>query len=124
MNDAGVGRGLHVYLDTVHTCRMDQKPLRVPISVASRRGVSWLSETAAGRRVVLTRFGAVQAVVDSAERIDEGAARIRDAARLVVERYAEAGLGRANTVALADACAKLGLDPARVRARAEALRER
>lgn len=103
---------------------MDKKPLRVPISVASQRGVSWLSETAAERRVVLTRFGAVQAVVDSAERIDEGAARIRDGARLVVERYAEAGLGRANTVALADACAKLGLDPARVRTRAEALRER
>ncbi|MGI8632165.1 MAG: DUF222 domain-containing protein [Solirubrobacterales bacterium] len=117
-------RGLHVYIDAMYTCKMDKKPLRVPISVASQRGVSWLSETAAGRRVVLTRFGAVQAVVDSAERIDEGAARIRDAARLVVERYAEAGLGRANTVALADACAKLGLDPARVRARAEALRER
>lgn len=101
---------------------MDQQPLRVPISAASKRGVSWLCDTAAERRVVLTRFGAAQAVVDSAERIDAGASRIREAARLVVERYAEAGLGRAQTTNLADACAKLGLDPARIRARAEALR--
>lgn len=101
---------------------MEQESLRVPISVASKRGVSWLSETAAERRVVLTRFGAAQAVVDSAERIDDGAVRIREAARLVVERYAQAGLDRSQTATLADACAKLGVDPARVRARAEALR--
>jgi len=101
---------------------MDQSPLRVPISVASKRGVSWLNATAAAQRVVLTRFGTPQAVVDSAERIDNGAARIRDAARVVVERYADAGLDRAEKASLADVCAKLGLDPTRVRARVEVLR--
>ncbi len=101
---------------------MDEKPLRVPISLASRKGVSWLSETARERRVVLTRFGAAQAVVDSAERIDDDAAQIRTAARLVVERYADAAASRSAVISLEDTCARLGVDIERVRARAAALR--
>lgn len=99
-----------------------EKPLRVPISVASKRGVSWLAETAAERRLVLTRFGFPQAVVDSAERIDEGAALIRDATRLVTEHYADTAVRRTSGLNLEDACAKLGVDAARVRDRAEAAR--
>lgn len=101
---------------------MEDKPIRVPISLASKRGVSWLSETAGERRVILTRFGSPQAVVDSAERVDEGAALLREASSLVVGRYADAAASRTEFRSLEDACGLLGLDYEQVRARAAALR--
>lgn len=100
----------------------DPRPLRVPISEAAKRGLSWVNETAVDRRVVLTRFGQTTTVVDSAERLDDTVAKIDLAARAVTDHFADAALDRTGRVSLADVIGKLGLDPEAVRARAEELR--
>jgi hypothetical protein len=82
--------------------------------------VSWLAETAAQQRVILTRFGFPHAVVESAERVDEEAARLREAARVVVEHFADTATARTASFDLEEVCAKLGLDPERVRERVAA----
>ena len=95
---------------------------RMPINVASRKGVSALATASAENRVLLTNHGRPVAVVDSAERLDEDMRRIREAARVVVETYANTALEhRPATLDLAAVCERLGLDPERVRARAEEL---
>lgn len=100
------------------------KPLRVPVSVAAKRGVSWLNDTAAEQRVILTRFGQPHAVVDTAERLDADAAMIRTASRQVVETYANTAASRTTTRPLDEVCAKLGIDPDQVRAKAAHLNGR
>lgn len=107
-------------LGTIEGVTTEQQ-LRVPIQEAAKRGVSWLNEVAHERRVLLTRFGRVDAVVDSAERLDETAAKVEVASREVVERFADLALGRSSRWSLADVCSKLGLDPERVRGRAREL---
>lgn len=100
-----------------------EPPLRVPVTVAASRGVSWLNETAATRRVLLTRFGRVDSVVDSAERLDAVAGILADARREVVEAFADAALGRSSgRRSLDEVCAHLGIDPERVRAQSQQLR--
>jgi PHD/YefM family antitoxin component YafN of YafNO toxin-antitoxin module len=99
-------------------------PLRVPIAAAAERGVSWLAAAAADRRLVLTRFGRPTAVVDSAERLDELARQVRAARREVVALAADVAAGRLGAerrTTLEEACARLDLDPVRVRARAREL---
>jgi len=100
---------------------VDSRPLRVPIQEASKRGVSWLNDTASERRILLTRFGRVNAVIDSAERLDETAAKVEAARREVVEQFADLALDRSSKWSLEDVCTKLGLDVDRVRDRASAL---
>ena len=97
-------------------------PLRVPITAAAERGVSWLNDQAADRRVVLTKFGRPGSVVDSAERLDESARLVREARREVVERMCEVAAGRAGTGhSLAAVCDRLGIDIERVQERARQL---
>lgn len=99
-------------------------PLRVPIAAAAERGVSWLNDLAAERRVVLTKYGRPSAVVDSAERLDATARMVGEARREVVERLGELAAGRAGAWHELDVvCERLGVDPARVRARARQLDE-
>lgn len=100
----------------------DRTPLRVPISVAAERGISWLNDTAAVRRVILTKFGRPGAVIDSAERLDEAASTVEAARREVVAHFADAAGARTGTNSLEEACTRLGIDPARVRRRAAELR--
>ena len=97
-------------------------PLRVPITAAAERGVSWLNDQAAERRVVLTKFGRPGAVVDSAERLDETARLVRQARREVVEHLCEVAMDRAGrTHSLGVVCDRLGRDAERVRERARDL---
>lgn len=98
-----------------------EPPLRVPITVASKKGVSWLNETAAHRRVLLTRHNRVNSVVDSAERLDETARVVQTARREVVEAFSDLASARTTGLSLSEVCAELGLDEARVRARAREL---
>lgn len=102
--------------------RPDTRPLKVPISQAAERGVSWLNEIAEQRRVILTRFGQPGAVVDSAARLDETARVVTATRRDVVEQLAELAAGRAAGHALDQVCARLGLDLERVHQRAGELR--
>lgn len=100
------------------------EPLRVPITVASQRGVSWLNEHAATRRILLTRFGKVSSVVDSAERLDESAARIDDAAQVVIDAFSGVAASRTLPNSLDDVCKRLNLDPDKIRERATELSRR
>jgi PHD/YefM family antitoxin component YafN of YafNO toxin-antitoxin module len=101
---------------------MSTQALRMPITVAARKGVSAVAATAEERRVVLTNHGHPVAVVDSAERIDDALRRAREAARTVVEAAADAVIERGPAkLHLDDVCARLGISPDRVRARAHEL---
>ena len=94
----------------------------MPVSLASRKGVSAVAATAADRRVVLTSLGRPVAVVDSAERLDDDVRRLREAARVVVDQFADLAAGRTRSWGLADVCERLGLEEEVVRARAAQLR--
>lgn len=94
------------------------RPLKVPISAASERGVSWLNETAQKQRVILTRFGKPGAVVDSAERLDETARTVAAARREIVEQLADLAQGRAKPHSLDEVCLRLGIDVDHVHQRA------
>lgn len=97
-------------------------PLRVPISAAAERGVSWLNEQAMDRRVILTKYGRPSAVIDSADRLDQTARVVREARREVVEQMCEVAAGRAGrTHALDAVCERLGIDLERVHERARQL---
>lgn len=95
--------------------------VRMPVSIASRKGISALTHEAAGYRVVLTSLGRAVAVVDSAERIDEDLRKVREAARLVVESLAENAKGRSTMLDLDEVCGRLEISVADVRARAHQL---
>jgi len=97
--------------------------VRMPVSIASRKGVSALTHEVAGYRVVLTSLGRAVAVVDTAERIDEDLRKVREAARLVVESMAETAKGRSTTLNLEEVCTRLGISIADVQARAQQLQD-
>lgn len=93
--------------------------LRMPITVASRRGMSALAATAAEQRVVLTNHGHAVAVVDSADRLDDSLRLMRDAAASVTDAFADTALSRRPATFDLDAlCDRLGLDAATIRDRA------
>lgn len=96
--------------------------VRIPISVASKRGVSHLATAAAEDRLVLTSHGRPVAVVDSAERLDEDARTMREAATLVIDGAAHRLSERSAHFDLAAACDQLGIDVDRVLARAAELK--
>jgi hypothetical protein len=95
----------------------------MPVTVASRKGVSAVAAEAADHRVVLTSLGRPVAVVDAPERVDEDLRKVREAARLVVEHFAEASLERRSAkLDLESVCKRLGVDPDTVHRRAAELR--
>lgn len=109
----------HSLQDCLDVCTLaDMRALRMPVATASRKGVSKLAAEAEAHRVILTSHGRPVAIVDSAERVDEDLRRIREASRSVVEAAGELTLGRSNRFTLEDVCAKLNIDPQRVRTRA------
>lgn len=93
------------------------------MSLASRHGVSRLAAEASEGRIVLTSHGRPVAVVDSAERIDEDARKMREAAACVLDSASERLYERSVKFNLAEACAKLGVSQERVLARAEEMRQ-
>ncbi|WP_163544802.1 hypothetical protein [Occultella kanbiaonis] len=98
------------------------KILRLPMSAASRRGISRVAAEAADCRIVLTSLERPVAVVDSAERIDADLARVRLAARELVESFADRAASRGETHSLSAVCERLGLDEGTIRGRAAELR--
>lgn len=93
--------------------------VRMPITVAARKGLSAVTAEAAEHRVLLTSHGRPVAVVDSAGRADDDVRQIREAARAVVECAADSVLQRRPAkLDLNAVCARLGIDPQVVRVRA------
>jgi PHD/YefM family antitoxin component YafN of YafNO toxin-antitoxin module len=90
---------------------------RMPITVASKKGVSAVAAAAQVERVVLTNHGHPVAVVDSAERIDETVRMMREAASAVLDWAASRVAGRGETMGFEELCSRAGVDPASVMSR-------
>ncbi len=101
-----------------------ESTLRMPISSASRKGISAIAAEAEHHRVLLTSHGRPVAVVDSAERLDEVLRSIREAARSVVEVAGDRALVQTKGFSLSEVCDRLGLDVNAVHKRAGELRAR
>jgi len=97
------------------------EPIRVPITLASKRGVSGLAALAESNRVVLTSHGRATAVVDDAARIEEDIAKLRGATQAVLDAAGKLVAQRSNTFSLNEAITRLGFSVAEVRARANDL---
>ena len=91
---------------------------RVPMASASRLGVSKVASQSANGRIALTSHGRVVAVVDSAERLDEDIRLMRESAAAVLDAAADLVSSLGKRLSLDETCARLGIDPDRVRARA------
>ncbi|MFC9893858.1 hypothetical protein ACFVMC_09205 [Nocardia sp. NPDC127579] len=74
-------------------------PLRIPVSTAALNGIDWLVERSRQQRVILTSEGRPVAVLDACGRAPQALPAID----------------------LAGACARLGVDEARVRERIQRL---
>ncbi len=99
------------------------KPLRVPINVASRKGVSWLVDSSARQPIVLTKLGNPVAMVTSCDDLEDASRAMSDAALSVLSAAATVAADRARFgFSLDDACARLGLDADEVRRAADARR--
>ena len=88
------------------------------MATASRKGLSAVAAAAEQQRIVLTSHGRTVAVVDSPERAEEQARLIREASLAVLDAAADLVSSRTKQFNLDQACARLGVDPERVRARA------
>lgn len=93
---------------------------RMPISTASRKGVSAVAAAAREQRVLLTNHGRTVAVVDAPDRVDEQARMVREASLAVLDAAADLVSARGNRFNLDETCARFGIDPQRVRDRAAA----
>ncbi len=89
----------------------------MPITTASRKGVSALAAAAQAERVILTNHGRPVAVVDSAERIDETVRQVREAASAVLDWAASRVSERGETMSFEELCVRAGVDAAVVMAR-------
>ena len=112
---------MHNYIDLSSVVTMTS---RVPITAASRQGVSRLAADAEAARIILTSHGRPVAVVDSAERLDEDARKMREAANAVLDAAVARLDRRSERLDLAQACERLGVSLDKVRARADELSAR
>lgn len=89
--------------------------LRMPISTASRKGVSGVVGLAEDQTVVLTNHGRAVAKVDSPGQVEESVRLLREASLAVIDAAGDLVEQRANRFSLDEVCARLGLDAQRVR---------
>jgi hypothetical protein len=94
------------------------KPLRMPITVASRKGVSGLISDAANQRVLLTSHGRPVAAVDSAERLDEDIRLLRETRLAVLDAAADLISQRSEKFNLDQVCSRLGVNADQIRLQA------
>lgn len=84
--------------------------LRMPITTASRKGVSALASESADRRVALTSHGRVVAYVDSPQRAEADMQKLRGAAWEVLRRAANLYSDRSEKHSLSEVGERLGID--------------
>jgi len=110
------------YCLSLRTIAPVTETMRMPMSVASRNGISAVAAIAEDRRVLLTSHGRTVAVVDSAERMDADMRILRDAAFAVIDAAANLVSARSHVSNLSEVCEHLGLDEKAVRTRAASRR--
>ena len=91
----------------------------MPITIASRKGISAVAAAAATERVVLTSQGRPVAVMDSAERLDASLREVREAAGAVLDWAASLVSQRGDRMTLDQVCSRLDLDANIVRGLAQ-----
>ena len=94
--------------------------VRIPVSIAARKGISGVIAASEQDTVVLTSHGRAVAFVDGGATKDEDARELRGAALAVLDAAAALVSQRGKSFDLDEVCARLGVDAARVRARAAA----
>ncbi|MER7558022.1 hypothetical protein ABTZ46_13840 [Nocardioides sp. NPDC126508] len=99
------------------------KETRVPMTAASRMGVSALAAKSAEGRIVLTSHGRAVAVIGSAEHLDDDLRALREATARVLDAAADIVSSRGELLSLEETCERLGVDVDRVRERAAAHRD-
>lgn len=92
----------------------------MPVSIAARKGVSGVIAASEQDKVVLTSHGRAVAFVDGAANKDGDARALRGAALAVLDAAAALVSQRGKSFDLDEVCERLGVDAARVRARAAA----
>lgn len=96
--------------------------LRMPITTASRKGVSALTHVAEQQRVALTNHGRIVAYVNSPARAEADMRKLRGAAWEILHKAANLYSDRSGKHDLAQVSARLGFDLDELRA--EVARER
>lgn len=91
----------------------------MPISTASRKGVSGVVAAAEEGPIILTSHGRAVARIEGPERAEESARILREATLAVLDAAADLTQQRVQQFSLVDVCARLGLDEERVRALAD-----
>lgn len=84
--------------------------LRMPITTASRKGVSALTHAAEQQRVALTNHGRVVAFVDSPARAEADMRKLRGAAWEILRKAANLYSDRSEQHDLAQVSERLGFD--------------
>lgn len=95
----------------------------VPITTASRRGLSKIVSQSSETQVALTRHGQVIAAICSANQVDLNTKLVRESAA-VVDAAADLVSSRSNRFSLNETCARPGLGVDRVHARAAKIQTR
>lgn len=108
---------LQQYIDVCTVAVMST--IRMPISTASRKGVSGVVGAAEDQPVLLTSHGRAVARVEGSRQAEESARMLREARLAVLDAAGDLAHSRARQFSLDEVCARLGLDPDRVRALAD-----
>lgn len=95
----------------------------MPMTAASRMGVSALAAKSTEGRVVLTSNGTAVAVIVSVENHDAESRRLRETTALVVDAADDIASSRGASLPLEHVCERLGVDVNRVRERAATRRD-
>lgn len=82
----------------------------MPITTASRKGISAVAAAAAIERVILTSQGRPVAVMDSAERLDASVREVREAASAVLDWAASLVSQRGERMTLDQVCSRLDVN--------------
>ncbi|MSW42961.1 MAG: hypothetical protein F2842_12190 [Actinobacteria bacterium] len=90
--------------------------MRMPISSASRKGVSGVVAAAEDQTVVLTNHGRAVALVEGANQVEASARLLREASLAVLDAAADLVEQRTPRFSLDEVCARLGVSADHVRA--------
>jgi len=93
--------------------------LRMPISTASRKGISGVVAASEGQTVLLTSHGRAVAKVEGPEQAEASARLLREASLAILDAAGDLAHQRVRQFSLDEVCNRLGVDADRVRALAD-----
>jgi hypothetical protein len=106
-----------------YNCKMNTNPLspiRMPVAIASRRGISGVIAAASAQPVQLTSHGRVVAVVQAPELTEELFRQVRELQLALLDAGADAVASSGEDFDLTQLCQRLGINEKEVRSKAVA----